>query len=90
MGSAIAKDVPPYLMVSGNPAHPHGMNVEGLKRRGFSKETLTLLRKAYKVLYRSGLTFEKAKIEIKAMAVGTPELELFSDFLESSQRSIVR
>lgn len=90
MGSAIAKDVPPYLMVAGNPAHPHGMNTEGLKRRGFAPEQLKLLRQAYKVLYRSGLSLEEAKAELHRMAEGQPVLDIFVEFIDQAQRSILR
>jgi len=90
MGSAIAKDVPPYLMVAGNPAHPHGINGEGLKRRGFSPRALQVLRKAYKVLYRSGLPLEAARVQLDEMAGEHEELEIFARFLRSTQRSIIR
>ncbi len=90
MGSAIAKDVPPYLMVNGNPAHPHGMNFEGLKRRGFTPEALKKLRNAYKVLYRSGLTLSAAKEQLAELAKESPEVESFYDFIENANRSILR
>lgn len=90
MGSAIAKDVPPYLMVSGNPGEPHGINSEGLKRRGFSPESIRNLRNAYKVLYRSGLSLEEAKAELKRLAEQQEELRIFTAFLDSSRRSIIR
>ncbi|MGE0082276.1 MAG: acyl-ACP--UDP-N-acetylglucosamine O-acyltransferase [Thiohalomonadaceae bacterium] len=90
MGSAISKDVPPYLMVSGNPAEPHGINKEGLKRRGFSPEQIRNLRNAYKVLYRSGLSLEEAKSELARMAEGCPELVPFVGFMDTAKRSIIR
>lgn len=90
MGSAISKDVPPYLMVTGNPGHPHGINSEGLKRRGFSPKSIRAIKKAYKLLYRSGLQLERAKQEIAAMAEEVDELKVFSRFLENAQRSIIR
>ncbi len=90
MGSAISKDVPPYLMVSGNPAEPHGINKEGLKRRGFSQEQIRNLRNAYKVLYRSGLSFEEAKVELGKMAEMLPEIRPFAGFMENVKRSIIR
>jgi UDP-N-acetylglucosamine acyltransferase len=90
MGSAISKDVPPYLMVTGNPGQPHGINSKGLVRRGFSAEAIRAIKRAYKVLYRSGLPLDEAKHEIAAMAEEVEELELFSRFLKQSQRSIVR
>lgn len=90
MGSAIAKDVPPYLMVAGNPAEPHGINKEGLKRRGFAPQSIQTLRQAYKVLYRAGLSLEEATTRLKEMAQTCAELKPFVEFLDNSKRSIVR
>lgn len=90
MGSAIAKDIPPYLMVSGNPAAPHGINKEGLKRRGFSPETIMLLRRAYRLLYRSGLSLAEARSELQRMGNGDDAVKLFADFIANSKRSIIR
>lgn len=90
MGSAIAKDVPPYLMVAGNPAEPHGINKEGLKRRGFSPQSIQTLRQAYKVLYRTGLSLEEATQRLQEMAQTCDELKPFVTFLANSKRSIVR
>ena len=89
-GSGIAKDVPPYVMVSGHPAEPHGINVEGLRRRGFSAETLTRLRRAYKTLYRANLTLKDAIAQLKEQIQECPEIGLIVDFLEKSTRGIVR
>ena len=90
MGSAISKDVPPYLMIAGNPAHPHGINSEGLKRRGFDADALACLRQAYKALYRSKLPLDEAKEELRGMAENCEEVRPFIDFIERSQRSIIR
>ena len=90
MGSAISKDVPPYVIVNGSPAEAHGLNLEGLKRRGFSKETLKALRDAYKIIYRQGLTVEEAKPKLAELAQTTPDVQALLDFLEGSQRGIVR
>lgn len=90
MGSAISKDVPPYLMISGNPAAPHGLNKVGLKRRGFSDEQIRNLINVYKILYREGLTLEEASKRIAAMAEQSEEVRRFSDFLSSTKRSIIR
>jgi UDP-N-acetylglucosamine acyltransferase len=90
MGSAISKDVPPYLMVSGNPSAPHGLNKVGLKRRGFSDEQLRTLTKAYKLLYREGLVLEEAKKRINELAEQHDEIKCFAAFLSESQRSIIR
>lgn len=90
MGSAISKDVPPYVMVNGNPAHPHGLNTEGLKRHGFTKEALRILREAYKTIYRSGMTLEEALIKLEVMSNSQPEIKPLSDFLRKAQRGILR
>ncbi|MEN8175220.1 MAG: acyl-ACP--UDP-N-acetylglucosamine O-acyltransferase, partial [Pseudomonadota bacterium] len=90
MGSAIAKDVPPYVTVSGNPARPHGINTEGLKRRGFSPEALRAIKQAYKLLYLSNLTLEQAVESLGEMAGDAPEIATMVTFLESRRRSIVR
>ncbi len=90
MGSAVGKDVPPFVMVNGNPAQPHGLNSEGLKRRNFSKETQQALRDAYKLIYRSGLTLVEVKVKLREMAASYPEVNVMLDFIESSQRGILR
>ena len=90
MGSAISKDVPPYTMVNGSPAHPHGLNSEGIKRKGFSKDTLKALRDAYKIIYRSNNTIEVAKVELKILAGKFPEVQNMLTFIEQSDRGILR
>ncbi len=88
--SGIAKDVPPYVMVSGYSAAPHGLNVEGLRRRGFGAETIAHLRRAYKIIYRSNLTVKEAIEQLKEMIAVCPEVELMVTCLENSERGIVR
>jgi len=88
--SGIDKDVPPYVMVGGYRAAPHGLNAEGLRRRGFSADTLTRLRRAYKILYRSNLTLKDAIAQLKEQVQECPEIGLMVDFLEKSTRGIVR
>ena len=90
MGSHISKDVPPYLMVSGQPAEPHGLNVEGLRRRGFSPEAIKALRQIYKIIYRSGLTVVKALEQIEPLKSEFEEVAIFSEFVAKSGRGIVR
>lgn len=90
MGSAISKDVPPYLMISGNPAAPHGLNKVGLKRRGFSEEQVRNLTRVYKILYRQGLSLEEATAQIEEMAKTNEEVVRFAEFLKESKRSIIR
>lgn len=90
MGSAIGKDVPPYMMVEGKPAKPRGINTEGLKRCGFSQEDLTSIRRAYKMLYKSGLSLEQAISQIAIMQDDMPVLQPMVKFLRSRARSIIR
>ncbi len=86
--SAIRQDVPPYVMANGD--SPNGMNYEGLKRRGFSKAQLQNLRKAYKLIYRQGLTIDEAHAELSAMAETMEEIRPLADFLKLSERGIIR
>ena len=90
VGTVLLHDIPPYVKVSGSPAAPHGINSEGLKRRGFSSTSLMGIKRAYKTLYRSGLTLEEAKASISQQLVEHPELQILADFLNRSQRGIVR
>lgn len=89
-GSLLFQDLPPYIMIGGNPATPHGINSEGLKRRGFSSPTIMAIKRAYKTLYRSGLSLEQAVAEITAQSEEHPELKLFTDFIASSTRGLIR
>lgn len=84
------KDIPPYLMVSGNTAQPYGLNSRGLKRRGFSEESIKAIKSAYKLLYRSGLTLENALKEMSPLAEKYPEVEHFSSFVQNTERGIIR
>lgn len=90
LGSTVIRDVLPYLMVNGNPAAPHGINKEGLKRRGFSADAIQAIRRAYKVLYRKGLPLEEAVAELSRMAEDYPEVAPMVEFIRNSRRSIVR
>jgi UDP-N-acetylglucosamine acyltransferase len=90
MGSVISKDVPPYVTVGGHPAAPHGLNTEGLRRRGFDNQALQNIKRAYKLLYKEHLKLSEAADALREMAQEHPEISLMSDFLESSERSIVR
>lgn len=90
MGTILFKDVPTYVLASGNPSEPHGINAEGLKRRGFSSEAITAIKRAYKTLYKSGLSFGEAKAEIEAQVSKHAELKPLADFLATSERGIVR
>jgi UDP-N-acetylglucosamine acyltransferase len=90
IATILTQDVPAYVMVSGNPAKPFGINSEGLSRRGFSVDAIAEIKRAYKTLYRNGLSFEEAKAQIASKIAGCPELKLLSDFLNVSTRGIVR
>jgi UDP-N-acetylglucosamine acyltransferase len=90
MGSVIGKDVPAYVTVNGNPAAAKSINAEGLKRRGFNAETISEIRRAYKVIYRQGLTTEDALAILREMQKNCTEITLLIDSLESSKRGIVR
>ncbi|WP_372748459.1 acyl-ACP--UDP-N-acetylglucosamine O-acyltransferase [Litorivivens sp.] len=90
MGAAVGKDVPAYVTVTGNPAEAKGVNVEGLKRRGFSSDAISDIRRAYKVIYRQGLTTEEALARLDELAEKTPEITLLSDSIRQSSRGIVR
>lgn len=90
MGSAIGKDVPAYVMVNGSPAEAKNINVEGLRRRGFSKDDIALLSKAYKTIYRRGLTLDEALAELEPLAANNAALQLLIDSLKTSTRGIVR
>ncbi|EKT53406.1 acyl-ACP--UDP-N-acetylglucosamine O-acyltransferase [Providencia sneebia] len=85
--SGVAQDIPPYVIAQGNHATPYGLNIEGLKRRGFDKESLHAIRNAYKILYRSGKSLEEAREEITELAKTNPYVKVFSDFLEKSAES---
>lgn len=87
--SLVLKDVPAYVMVGGNPAAARSMNFEGMRRRGWGPEVVSLLRKAYKIVYRQGQTLEQALVQLDALGGGA-ELQLFIDSLRASERGITR
>lgn len=84
------KDIPPYLLVNGNTAKPYGLNLRGLKRRGFSDAAIDALRSAYKTLYRSGMRLESALDELAGLSAQFPEVEHFTTFIRQSERGIIR
>lgn len=90
VGSVVFKDIPPYITAAGYDAKPHGINAEGLKRRGFSSDCILQIKRAYKALYRKGLTLDEAKLELADMQLKTPEIALLTDFINISTRGIVR
>jgi UDP-N-acetylglucosamine acyltransferase len=86
----VLKDIPAYVMASGQPAKPFGLNSEGLKRRGFAKETIVAIKRAYKLIYRKGLSVEDALNSIDEMQEHSEELALFSSSIKASNRGIIR
>ncbi|MFQ5597350.1 MAG: acyl-ACP--UDP-N-acetylglucosamine O-acyltransferase [Nitrospiria bacterium] len=88
--SAVAQDVPPYVTVAGNHATLYGLNTVGLKRHGFSLEQIQVLKKTYKLLFRSGLTQREGIEEARKQWGSHPEVERFLAFVENSQRGICR
>jgi len=90
MGSVINRDVPPFFTVAGHFAEPKGINSEGLKRRGFSADQLLAVKRAYKTLYLSGLPLAEARNQIAQAAAIDAELQLLVDFIDRSERGLVR
>ena len=90
MYSAVNMDVPAFVMVQGYPAKARGMNVEGMKRRGYSRELITSLRAAYRTLYRTGLTLAEAIERLDPLSGDSPEMKMFVDSVKSSERGITR
>lgn len=88
--SLVNRSVPPYVTVSPEKSHPRGINAEGLRRRGYTAEQIQNVRRAYRVLYRSGNTLEEAKQKIMEMAREAPELQMVVDFIDQADRSIIR
>jgi UDP-N-acetylglucosamine acyltransferase len=89
-GSIVLQDIAPYVMVGGSPIATHGINSEGLKRRGFAPEAIAGLKRAYKTLFKSGLTLDDARAELARQAEQTPEVRLLLDFLATSTRGLLR
>jgi UDP-N-acetylglucosamine acyltransferase len=94
LGTGLTQDLPPFVMVTGNPAQAHGINAEGLKRRGFSAERIAAVKQMHRALYRKGLALEAARAEIEAMRAGageaTADVDLVLGFLAGATRGIVR
>ena len=90
MGTYLPQDLPPYVTAAGNMARPYGINTEGLKRRGFSAETIAGLKRAYKTLYREGLGLEESLKELEKQVSACPEVQEILDFISRSKRGIIR
>lgn len=90
VSSVVLQDVPPFVTIAGNPCATYGINSEGLKRRGFTPEAIAALKRAYKTLYKSGLSLADARAELEKQATEEPEIRPLVDFLASSTRGILR
>ena len=89
-GAIVLRDIPPYVMVSGTKHIPQGINTEGLRRRGFEKQTIMQIKRAYKAVYRDGNTVNQATELLNEMAKQTPEIGSLAEFIARSERGIVR
>jgi len=89
-GARINKDVPPFVTVSEGKARPRGLNIEGLKRRGFDEPRIRHLKDAYRLLYRSNLSLEEAIEQLGALATDSEEVARLKTFLQGCERSIIR
>jgi len=94
MSTSLTQDVPPFVILSGNPAAAHGINSEGLKRRGFSPEEIAAIRRCYKLIYKSGFTLEEAKTALRKEEQDSPlyaqHVKQMREFIEHTTRGIVR
>jgi UDP-N-acetylglucosamine acyltransferase len=90
MGSKVNQDVPPYVVVGGDMSVPRGINSEGLKRRGFNSEQIQAVKRAYRTLFLSGLPLADARAKLAEQAVGVEEIQRMVDFIDKSERSLLR
>jgi UDP-N-acetylglucosamine acyltransferase len=90
MGTYLAQDLPPFVKAAGNMARPFGINSNGLRRRGFTPEAVLRIRRAYRALYRAGLSLEEAKRELATQGADCPEVAAMRDFIAQSERGIIR
>jgi len=90
MGSAITQDIPPFVMVGGKPTRPHGINSVGMERNGISPEDIRLIRKAYKIIYKTNLRLEDAIDQMEDLAGDSKELSDMVSFLRNVNRGILR
>ena len=89
-GSIFVQDLPPFVICEGNRAEARGFNAEGMKRRGYTAEQIAAVKRAYKALYRDGLSYDEACAQIRAAAESEPALQVFVDFFAQSKRGIMR
>ena len=90
MGTILLQDLPPFVMAAGNPAEPRTINAEGLKRRGFSPDAVAAIKRAYKTLYKSGMSLDDARAAITTESAAVPQLAMLVDFLAAPGRGIIR
>jgi UDP-N-acetylglucosamine acyltransferase len=90
MGTILLQDLPPYVTASGNPAEPHGINSEGLRRRGFPAEAIAAIKRAYRTTYKSGMKLDEATEAVAAEAKSVPQLGPLAEFLGQPGRGIIR
>jgi UDP-N-acetylglucosamine acyltransferase len=90
IGAICFQDVPPYIVAAGNSAQPYGINTKGLHRRDFSDDTIALLKRAYRLLYRSNLDLNTAIEEIDQLAPGDEAVSVLCEFLRCSKRGVIR
>jgi UDP-N-acetylglucosamine acyltransferase len=90
MGTILLQDLPPYVTASGSPAQPHGINSEGLRRRGFPADAIAAVKRAYRTTYKSGMKLDEASAAIAAEATSVPQLLVLAEFLGDSGRGIIR
>ncbi len=89
-GAIMLRDLPPFVMAGGTVVKPYGINTEGIKRRGFDKDEVMSIRRAYKTIYRKGLTVEEAIAELQQSAPTSLSVKSMIDFIASSSRGIIR
>jgi len=87
-GAGITRDVPPFLVVQENPAIPRGVNLEGLKRRGFTPEDISDIKAAYRALFIADQKLDEAKQEMAEIATRSPHVKRMLDFVENAKRLI--
>jgi UDP-N-acetylglucosamine acyltransferase len=90
ISAVVVKDVPPYMMAAGNTAKPYGLNTRGLRRHGMSTETIEALRRAYRIVYKSGLRVDEAVQQLLQMKAQFPEIGHLAEFVQQSDRGIIR
>ena len=89
MGAYLSQDLPPYVMAAGNMAKPYGINSKGLQRRGFSADVILRIKRAYRTLYRSGLSLAEARQALGPQAADCSEVVAFLEFVARSERGCI-